>query len=80
MKRIGVLLSFSSDSPTALSNITAFVQGLQELGWTIGRNMQIEYRWGAIDAERARKDAAELVALAPDVLLVSTGVNTAILL
>jgi len=80
MKRIGVLLGFPVDSPAALLNITAFVQGLQELGWSIGRNMQVEYRWGATDAERARKAAAELVALEPDVILVNSGANTEILL
>jgi putative ABC transport system substrate-binding protein len=47
--------------------IAAFLQGLQEWGWSVGRNVRIDYRWAAGDAERIRKYAAELVALAPDV-------------
>jgi len=80
MKRIGALMSIPIDDPQSLPRATAFVQGLQELGWTVGRNVQIDYRWGAIDAERARKAASELIALTPDVILVNSGVNTAILL
>src|SRR5262249_51263754 len=49
----------------------AFAQGLQELGWTIGRNLRIDYRWGASNPDNARKYAAELAALAPDVMLAS---------
>ena len=49
------------------------MQGLQELGWTDGRNVRIDYRWAAGDADRIRKYAAELVALAPDVILASGG-------
>ena len=59
----------SSDDPDAQARIGAFLQGLQELGWTVGRNVRIDYRWGGGDAERTRKHAAELVALAPDVIL-----------
>src|SRR5262245_31764511 len=55
----------------SLARVGAFLQGLQELGWTDGRNVRLEYRWGSADAERIRKSAAELVALAPDVILVS---------
>ena len=51
--------------------MTAFVQGLQELGWTDGRNIRIDTRWTAGDADRMRRYAAELVALAPDVILAS---------
>jgi len=80
MKRIGALISTPIDDPQSLSRTTAFLQGLQELGWTVGRNVHIDYRWDASDAERARKGASELVALAPDVILVNTGVNTGILL
>src|SRR5262249_57359176 len=50
-----------------------FLQGLQELGWTVGRNVRIEYRWGVGDAELFRRHASELVALAPDVILASGG-------
>ena len=49
--------------------LTAFVQGLQELGWTVGRNLQMDYRWGAGNIERYRIFAAELVALTPDILV-----------
>jgi len=52
-----------------LTRISAFLQGLQELGWAVGRNVRIEYRWGATGSERVRKYAAELIALAPDVIL-----------
>jgi putative ABC transport system substrate-binding protein len=70
MRRIGFLFSsLASDDPEGQTRITAFVQGLQERGWTDGRNVRIEYRWGSNDAERVRKYAAELVALAPDVIL-----------
>src|SRR5215468_7879738 len=80
MKRIGALMGNPIDDPQSLPRITAFVQGLQELGWTVGRNVRIDYRWGAADAERARKGASELIALTPDVILVNNGVNTGILL
>ena len=50
-----------------------FAQGLAELGWTVGRNVRIEYRWGAGDLDRFRRYAAELVALSPDVVLASSG-------
>ena len=60
--------SIAADDPDAPPRIAAFAQGLQELGWTIGRNVRIDYRWAASDAEQTRKHAAELVALSPDVL------------
>jgi len=68
MRRIGVLMNLSSDDPEAQTRIGAFLQGLQEFGWAIGRTLRVEYRWGA-DADRVRKSAAELVALAPDVIV-----------
>ena len=68
MRRIGVLLNSAADDPAAQSRLTAFLQGLQELGWTHGRNVRIDIRWGADDAERVRKSAAELVALGSDVV------------
>jgi hypothetical protein len=52
MRRIGALLNLSVDDPESLARVTAFVQGLQELGWTDGRNVRIDFRWGAGDAER----------------------------
>ena len=69
VRRIGVLMSASADDPDALAWISAFAQGLQERGWSVGGNVRIDYRWGAGDLDRFRKYAAELVALAPDVIL-----------
>src|SRR5262249_15073762 len=69
MRRIGVLVNLPADDPQAQVRNAALLQGLQELGWTVGRNVRIDFRWGAGNAERIRRDAAELVALAPDVLL-----------
>jgi putative ABC transport system substrate-binding protein len=73
MRRIGVLMSHSADDPDALAMVSAFAQGLQERGWTVGGNARIEYRWGAGDLDRFRRYAAELVALSPDVVLASAG-------
>jgi putative ABC transport system substrate-binding protein len=73
MRRIGVLMNFTSDDPVSQDRLAAFVQGLQELGWTVGRNLQIDYRWGAGNVERYRTFAAELVALTPDVLVTAGG-------
>jgi putative ABC transport system substrate-binding protein len=69
MRRIGVLMNFTADDPISQDRLTAFVQGLQESGWTVGRNLQIDYRWGAGNVERYRTFAAELVALKPDILV-----------
>src|SRR5262245_13703509 len=66
VRRIGVLMSSAADNPGAPARVTAIAQGLQELGWTVGRNVRIDYRWGAGDIELFRKYAAELVALKPD--------------
>ena len=71
IRRIGVLLPTAADDPESLARVGAFLQGVQELGWTDGRNVRIEYRWGSGNAERIQKSAAELVALAPDVILVN---------
>jgi ABC-type uncharacterized transport system substrate-binding protein len=73
MRRVGVLVSAVEGDPRGLEYVTAFAQGLAELGWTVGRNVRIEYRWGAGDLDRFRRYAAELVALAPDVVLASSG-------
>ena len=69
MRRIGVLMNLAQDDPEGLARITAFAQGLQEAGWTVGHNLQIEYRFGAGELERYRGFASELVAAAPDVLI-----------
>ena len=69
MRRIGVLMNFAADDPESLGRITVFVQSLHGLGWSVGHNLQIDYRFGAGDVERYRRFASELVALAPDVLV-----------
>jgi putative tryptophan/tyrosine transport system substrate-binding protein len=69
MRRVGVLMGQAADDLEAQARVAAFVQGLQELGWTDGRNVRVDIRWPAADADRARRYAAELVALAPDVIL-----------
>jgi putative ABC transport system substrate-binding protein len=71
MRRIGVLMSVAADGPDGQPRLAAFLNGLQQLGWTEGRNVRIELRWGAGDAERIRNYVAELVALGPDVILAS---------
>src|SRR5262249_38692614 len=71
MRRIGVLMNPPSDDPGGMARAAAFLQGLQELGFVVGRNVRIDYRWGTGDADRIRGYAAELVALAPDVILSS---------
>jgi ABC-type uncharacterized transport system substrate-binding protein len=71
MRRIGVLMFQAADDPEAHARNAAFLQGLQEAGWAVGRNMRIDSRWGAGDNDRTRRYAAELVALAPDVILAS---------
>src|SRR5246127_809458 len=65
MRRVGVLMNLAADDPEAPARVAALAQGLGELGWTVGRNVMIDYRWAAGDVERNRKYAAELVALAP---------------
>jgi putative ABC transport system substrate-binding protein len=63
MRRIGVLHVGAADEPNIRARIAAFLQVLQQLGWTDGRNVRIDYRWGAGDADRLRRSAAELVGL-----------------
>src|SRR5579863_1831235 len=72
MRRIGVLAGFAADDQLNQAYFSAFLQGLQQLGWTDGRNVHIDYRWAAGNAADARKYAVELNALGPDVIL-STG-------
>jgi ABC-type uncharacterized transport system substrate-binding protein len=80
MRRIGVLMATAADEPESQVRLAAFLQGLQQLGWTDGRNVRIDYRWSAGDAARLRRDAAELVALAPDVVLAGVGATATTLL
>jgi ABC-type uncharacterized transport system substrate-binding protein len=79
MRRIGVLMNAGADDADGQARVIAFVQALQELGWTNGRNARIDIRWGAGDAERYRQYAAELLALAPDVILAPTSAVVAAL-
>jgi hypothetical protein len=79
MRRIGVLMNTGADEPESQARLAAFMQGLQELGWAVGRNMRIDYRWSAGDAARMRKDATELVALSPEVILAGVGATTPML-
>jgi putative ABC transport system substrate-binding protein len=71
MRRIGVLMNTVADDAEGQARLAAFHQGLQQLGWTVGHNVRIEYRWGGDDADRGRRGAAEVVALGPDVILAS---------
>jgi putative tryptophan/tyrosine transport system substrate-binding protein len=80
VRRIGVLMSFAADDPEGKAQIAAFVQGLQQLGWTDGRNVRIDYRHGLGNADDTRKYAAELVALAPEVVLAIGGATAGPLL
>ena len=70
-RRVAALLPYSANDPEAQNRNAAFLQALQQLGWTVGQNVQIEYRWAAGSEDGMRKYAAELVALAPDVILTS---------
>jgi putative tryptophan/tyrosine transport system substrate-binding protein len=69
VRRIGVLMNRTTDDPAGQASVAAFQKGLQQLGWSDGRNVRFDIRWGANDDERDRRDAAELVGLAPDVIL-----------
>ena len=64
-RRIGILMNFTSDDSESQDRLAAFVQGLQELGWTVGRNLQIDYRWGAGNVERYRTFGYELPKMSP---------------
>ena len=72
MRRIGVLMNLAADDPEGQARLAAFLQSLQEAGWTVGHNAQIDIRWGAADAEQIRNQAIEMVARAPDVILASS--------
>ena len=76
VRRIGVLMNTISDDAEGQARLAAFHQGLQQLGWTVGHNVRIDYRWAAGDADRHRRYAAELVALAPDIILASASTST----
>jgi putative ABC transport system substrate-binding protein len=80
MRRLGIIVNFAADDPETHSRLAAFLQELQSLGWTDGRNTRIDIRSSASDAERIRKYAAELVAHGPDVILAVGSPATAALL
>jgi putative ABC transport system substrate-binding protein len=80
MRRIGVLMNIAADDPEAQARLSAFAQSLQQLGWTVGQNVRIDYRWGNGTVATIRKYAAELVALAPDVILAQSTAAVAPLL
>jgi putative ABC transport system substrate-binding protein len=77
VRRVGVLLPAAENDPEFQSRLTAFQQALRELGWTIGSNVRLEIRWATPDAAKIRQQAAELVALAPDVILATGGSSMA---
>jgi putative ABC transport system substrate-binding protein len=72
LRVVGVLLAMAPDDPEAQLRVKAFEAGLRELGWTEGRNLRLEYRWAAGDAALLRKQATELVGLAPDLILATS--------
>ena len=80
MRRIGVLMPLTADDAIAQSRNAAFLQGLQQLGWAVGQNVEIEYRWSGGTDEVTRRHAAELVALAPEVIVASGSAATGPLL
>src|SRR5271163_1648409 len=79
LRHVGVLMSVVKDDPGGLADVAAFRQGLTELGWVEGRNIQIEFRWPGSDIERVEALAKELVGLKPDVLLARSTPITAAL-
>jgi putative tryptophan/tyrosine transport system substrate-binding protein len=79
MRRIGVLMSFDENEPEALVSLSAFTQGLAELGWFDGRNVRMDVRWAADNIDRIRMFAKELVDLRPDMILASNTPVTAAL-
>jgi putative ABC transport system substrate-binding protein len=79
VRRVGVLMYTTPDEPESQARITALAQGLQEAGWAVGRNLRIDVRWGSGDLARLRKDADDLVALGPDVIVAGVGPTTSAL-
>ena len=80
MRLVGVLQGLAADDPAGQARAAAFTKELQELGWTVGRNVRLEHRWGEGKADVSRRQAAELVALAPDVILTTGGQATELML
>jgi putative ABC transport system substrate-binding protein len=80
MRRIGVLINLAADDPEGQSRLAGFLQGLQEAGWAVGRNVTIDVRWAAADVELMKRFAKELVALEPDLIFTSSTPATAAML
>jgi len=72
VRRIGIMMNLAADDPEGQARVAAFLQGLQEAGWVVGRNAQIDIRWGMGDPERIRKNVTELLALTPDAVFATT--------
>ena len=79
MRRIGVLMNVAMDDSQGQAGVAAFQQALRQLGWSDGRNVRITTRWGENDVDRDRRYAAELIALAPEVILASGTLSVAAL-
>src|SRR5437660_12886107 len=79
MRRLGVLMPWSESDQQGQVYVTAFQQGFAKLGWTHGRNVRIDYRWGTLDIDSMRKFANELVGLRPDVLFAGNTPTLAVL-
>jgi putative ABC transport system substrate-binding protein len=79
MRRVAILMPLSPEDAYEQARLAAFVQGLQQEGWSVGQNVRIDTRWGSGDVERIRGAAGELIALEPDVIL-GIGTNTAVAL
>jgi len=75
IRRIGALSNLAAGDPEGVARDAVFVQGLRALGWSVGRNLQIDYRWSGGDANRLQAHAAELIALGPEVVLANSGVT-----
>ena len=80
MRRIGVLMHSRADEAEAQARLLAFLQGLADAGWAVGRNLRIDYRWSVGNQARLQRDAAELIALNPEVILAGVGATIATLL
>ena len=79
MRRIGVLMHTAADDAEGQTRLAAFLQGLQETGWAVGRNVHIDTRWASANADRFRSQAVDLLALTPDVIFASTSQSVAAL-
>jgi putative tryptophan/tyrosine transport system substrate-binding protein len=80
VRRVGVLMHAAADDADARARLAQFLQGLQEAGWAVGRNIRIDTRWSGGDIARLRRDAAELIALGPDAVLAGVGATVPVLL